>query len=170
MKTSELDYTLPSRYIAQEPLPHRESSRLLILDRERNTIKENVFTGIGDFITAGDCLVLNNTKVIPARVFGRKTTGARIEFLFVKELSAGTWEVLIRPARRIRKGSSILFGNDWYVFARFLLLAEFQAFVALTDGFCSPAGRPVRLLSKYHSGLYVLADARLVSRCLAKAH
>lgn len=112
MKTKEFDYHLPPELIAQQPLPRRDSSRLLVLNRKDDTMKEVSFDCITDFIDSRDCLVLNDTKVIPARVFGKKRSGAKIEFLFVNKTSDGVWEVLVKPAKRIREGSLVIFGQN----------------------------------------------------------
>ncbi len=126
MKTSVFDYELPSEYIAQEPLPERSSSRLLLVDRSVDIarslkgkekpvlLREHKFSDIVNLLNPGDCVVLNNARVIPARLFGRKETGARIEFLFIKERSPALWEVMIKPARRVKAGTRVLFGDDFY--------------------------------------------------------
>ena len=114
MKTSEFDYELSPERIAQEPLAKRDSSRLLIADRAADKIGECKFRDIVNFFNSSDCIVLNNTKVMPARLFGRKPSGARIEFLFIKENSKGVWEIMIRPARRVKEGTKVLFGDDFY--------------------------------------------------------
>ncbi|OPX29595.1 MAG: tRNA preQ1(34) S-adenosylmethionine ribosyltransferase-isomerase QueA [Candidatus Omnitrophica bacterium 4484_171] len=112
MKTSEFDYELPRRYIAQEPLTARDSSRLLVAFRRDNKIEEIRFRDIAGFFNPRDCIVLNNTKVIPARLFGRKPSGAQIELLFIRENSEDLWEVMVKPAKRVKEGTKVLFGDD----------------------------------------------------------
>ena len=114
MRTSEFDYELPSEYIAQEPLAERDSSRLLVAYRCGDKIREHKFSDIINFFNPRDCIVLNNTKVIPARLFGRKPSGAQIEFLFIRESSEGLWEVMVKPAKRIKEGAKVLFGDNFY--------------------------------------------------------
>ena len=105
---SEFDYDLPSELIAQHPLPHRDDSRMMIVDRKTGRVSHARFKDFAAHMSPGDLLVLNDTKVIPARVWG--TSGeAKVEFLFIKELGPGLWEVLCRPARRIREGDGVRF-------------------------------------------------------------
>ena len=108
MLVSEFDYDLPTELIAQRPLPRRDDSRMMVVERKTAKIHHGRFREFADFMNSGDLLVLNDTKVIPARVWG-KSGEAKIEFLFIKELGPGLWEVLCRPARRIRQGDSIFF-------------------------------------------------------------
>ncbi len=112
MKVNDFDYALPNARIAQHPLTARDSSGLLVLNRKDKSIKERVFTQITDFISNGDCLILNNTKVIPARIFATKTSGAKIEFLLIRELPRGVWEVLAKPAKRLKQGTCVYFGEE----------------------------------------------------------
>ncbi|MCM8774522.1 MAG: tRNA preQ1(34) S-adenosylmethionine ribosyltransferase-isomerase QueA [Candidatus Omnitrophica bacterium] len=112
MKLKEFYYELPKELIAQEPLSFRDHSRLLILDRQNKKKEEGLFKDIIDIVTPLDCIVFNNTKVIPARVFGKKESGAKIELLFVKGINNGLWEVLIKPAKRVRINTKILVGED----------------------------------------------------------
>jgi S-adenosylmethionine:tRNA ribosyltransferase-isomerase len=108
LRVSDFDYGLPPELIAQHPLPHRDDSRMMVVDRAKGTIKHHGFREFADFMTAGDLLILNDTKVIPARIWG--TSGeAKVEFLFTKEVGPGSWEVLCRPAKRVRPGGSIRF-------------------------------------------------------------
>jgi S-adenosylmethionine:tRNA ribosyltransferase-isomerase len=108
MLVSEFDYDLPSELIAQHPLPHRDDSRMMIVDRIAGRVNHARFKDLAAYMSPGDLLVLNDTKVIPARVWG--TNGeAKVEFLFIKELGPGLWEVLCRPARRIREGDGVRF-------------------------------------------------------------
>jgi S-adenosylmethionine:tRNA ribosyltransferase-isomerase len=108
LRVSDFDYDLPPSLIAQHPLPHRDDSRMMIVDRKSGGIRHGRFGEFAGFMKAGDLLVLNDTKVIPARAWG-KSGEANIEFLFVRELEPGLWEVLCRPARRIREGDGVRF-------------------------------------------------------------
>ncbi|HEC69533.1 MAG TPA: tRNA preQ1(34) S-adenosylmethionine ribosyltransferase-isomerase QueA [Candidatus Omnitrophica bacterium] len=112
MKIKDFDYYLPAQLIAQEPLPQRDSSRLLILNRDTGKITEVVFKDIVKFFNREDVLVLNNTKVFPARLFVQRKTGAKIEILLLREVSKGKWQALIRPARRIRLYEELFFKNN----------------------------------------------------------
>jgi S-adenosylmethionine:tRNA ribosyltransferase-isomerase len=109
MLVSEFDYDLPTELIAQRPLPRRDDSRMMVVERKTAKINHGRFREFADFMNSGDLLVLNDTKVIPARVWG-KSGDAKIEFLFVKELGPGLWEVLCRPARKVRQGEVVHFG------------------------------------------------------------
>ena len=112
MKTDDFDYYLPEELIAQTPLEKRDSSRLLVLDRKTGEIEHKHFTDIVDYLEEGDTLVLNDTKVLPARLIGTKEeTGAVIEVLLLKNISGDKWECLTKPARRIKKGTIVSFGN-----------------------------------------------------------
>ena len=86
MKLEEFDYNLPEELIAQVPIQQRDESRLMVVDREKRTIEDKVFRDIIDYLEPGDCLVRNNTKVIPARLYGKKDTGANVEFVLLKQL------------------------------------------------------------------------------------
>lgn len=112
MKTSDFYYELPSELIAQDPLEDRSSSRLLYLNKETGEMKDSSFRDIKKYLKAGDCLVLNNTKVLPARLYGSRTdTGAAVEILLLKRLSADSWECLVRPGKKCRPGAVIEFGS-----------------------------------------------------------
>ena len=102
MKTSELDYDLPAELIAQQALSQRDHSRLMILDRTARTIRHGRFSDLQDYLNRGDCLVVNNTAVVPARFFLRRATGGRIEGLFLNHTDAGLWEVLLKGASRLK--------------------------------------------------------------------
>ncbi|MBO4838281.1 MAG: tRNA preQ1(34) S-adenosylmethionine ribosyltransferase-isomerase QueA [Lachnospiraceae bacterium] len=114
MNVSDFDYELPPELIAQDPLADRSSSRLLILDRQTGEISHRIFRDITEELHPGDCLVINNTKVIPARLLGvRKETGAAVELLLLKRLEdrENTWETLVRPGKKCREGAVLSFGN-----------------------------------------------------------
>lgn len=112
MKTEEFDYVLPERLIAQTPLKKRDSSKLLVLNKATGEISHRIFTDIVDYLNAGDVLVINDTKVIPARLYGTKEqTGAVIELLMLKDHGNDIWECLSKPAKRIKEGTIITFGE-----------------------------------------------------------
>ena len=112
MKTSDFYFDLPQEQIAQDPLEDRSSSRLLVLDKETGEYEHRVFRDIVDYLHPGDCLVLNNTKVIPARLFGEKEgTGAHIEILLLKRRENDIWETLVKPGRKAKPGTKISFGG-----------------------------------------------------------
>lgn len=112
MKVSDFDYYLPNELIAQKPLYPRDASRLLVLDSKTGKIEHRAFIDIVAYLQAGDVLVLNDTRVIPARLYGcRKDTGGKIEIVLLKRLSANEWEVLVKPGKRAKIGSWIVFGN-----------------------------------------------------------
>jgi len=110
LRVSDFDYDLPTELIAQHPLPRRDDSRMMIVDRKAGTIRHGRFREFAGFMNAGDVLVLNDTRVLPARLWG--TSGeARIEFLVIREVTPGLWEVLCRPARRVREGAVVRFAD-----------------------------------------------------------
>lgn len=112
MKTSDFYYDLPEELIAQEPLKDRASSRLLVLDKNTGEIEHKIFKNIVDYLKKGDCLVINDTKVMPARLIGaRKNTGARVEFLLLVRKDLDTWEVLTYPGKKAKPGDIITFGD-----------------------------------------------------------
>ena len=112
MKTDDFDYNLPEELIAQVPLEHREESRLLVMDRNNGNLKDEKFYNIINYLNKGDVLVLNDTKVIPARLIGEKEdTGAVIEVLLLKNIKNNDWECLVKPAKRVREGTIVSFGN-----------------------------------------------------------
>lgn len=112
MKTSDFYYELPEELIAQYPIKNREESRLLILDKESGNVEHKKFKDIIDYLHEGDCLVLNNTKVIPARLFGnRKGKDEKIEFLLLKNIEGNKWETLVKPGKKVRPGGKVLFGD-----------------------------------------------------------
>lgn len=109
---SDFYFQLPQELIAQDPLEERTSSRLLVLDRHTGEVSHHVFREIGDFLRPGDCLVMNNTKVIPARLLGeREGTGAHVELLLLKRISSDVWETLVRPGKKCRPGTKLTFGD-----------------------------------------------------------
>ena len=112
MKTSDFYFDLPKELIAQDPLEDRSGSRLLVLDRETGEIQHRIFKDIIEYFNPGDCLVINDTKVIPARLFGSKVgTDARIEVLLLKRKENNTWETLVKPGKKARPGTVISFGE-----------------------------------------------------------
>ena len=112
MKTSDFYYDLPKELIAQDPLEDRSSSRLLVLHRKSGRVEHRVFTDIVEYLKPGDCLVRNNTKVIPARLYGtRVDTGATIELLLLKRMENDVWETLVKPGKKARQGAVISFGD-----------------------------------------------------------
>jgi S-adenosylmethionine:tRNA ribosyltransferase-isomerase len=112
MLTSEFDYNLPEELIAQFPMQKRENSRMLVLDKETKNISHKHFFDIVDYLDENDILVLNNTKVIPARLYGKKETGANIEVFLLKDLSNNLWEVLIKPSKRIHLNDKIKISDE----------------------------------------------------------
>jgi S-adenosylmethionine:tRNA ribosyltransferase-isomerase len=112
MKVSDFDYDLPPELIAQQPLPRRDAARLMVIDRRAGTIAHRRFAEFPDLMAAGDLLVLNDTRVIPAKAWGARGS-ARIEFLFLEEREPGVWEVLCRPARRVRQNDVIVFDKGF---------------------------------------------------------
>ncbi len=112
MDVRDFDYELPEELIAQDPLEDRSSSRLMVLDRETGEYEHKIFKDIIDYLEPGDCLVLNNTKVIPARLYGAKEgTNAKIEVLLLKRNENDVWETLVKPGKKARPGARIVFGD-----------------------------------------------------------
>lgn len=112
MKTSDFYFDLPQELIAQDPLEDRSSSRLLILDKESGQTEHHIFKEIINYLDAGDCLVINDTKVIPARLYGNKIgTDAKIEILLLKRREGDVWETLVKPGKKARPGTRISFGD-----------------------------------------------------------
>ncbi len=112
MKVSDFNYELPEELIAQDPLENRDSSRLMILKKETGEISHHVFHDIIDFLNPGDCLVINNTKVIPARLYGVKVgTQAHVEVLLLKRKEKDVWETLVKPGKKLKVGAQISFGD-----------------------------------------------------------
>ncbi len=112
LKTSDFYYELPPELIAQDPLEDRSASRLMVLDRRTGEVSHHVFREIPSFLEPGDCLVLNNTKVIPARLLGvREETGGAVEVLLLKRREKDVWETLVKPGKKARPGTRLLFGD-----------------------------------------------------------
>lgn len=112
MKTSDFYFDLPKELIAQDPIEERSNSRLLVLDKETGAVQHRHFYDILEYLNEGDCLVLNNTKVIPARLYGvREGTGAMIEILLLKRKDNNVWETLVKPGKKARPGVKIIFGD-----------------------------------------------------------
>lgn len=115
MKTDDFDYFLPKELIAQTPLKKRDTSRMMVLDKKTGEFKDQVFTDLINYLNPGDTIVLNDTKVIPARLIGHKPdTGAVIEVLMLKDLGDDEWECLSKPAKRIKEGTIVRFSDDLY--------------------------------------------------------
>ncbi len=113
MHISDFDYNLPQELIAQFPADKRDHSRLMVVDRSTGGVAHRHFYDILEYLKKGDCLVLNNSRVIPARIFGVKAaTGARVEFLLIRRKDGDRWETMVRPGKKIKKGDVILFGID----------------------------------------------------------
>jgi len=112
MNVSDFYYELPEELIAQDPLERRSDSRLMVLDRKENTITHRHFRDIAEYLKPGDCLVINDTKVIPARLLGvKKDTGAAAEILLLRNMGNNLWETLVRPGKKLRPGAVVVFGD-----------------------------------------------------------
>ena len=111
MDVKEFYYDLPEELIAQVPIKKRDESRLMVLDRKRKTIEHKIFKDILDYLKPGDCLVRNNTKVIPARIYGKKETGANVEFLLLNNIEGDIWESIVRPGNKLHIGTKVIFGD-----------------------------------------------------------
>ena len=111
MRVEEFNYELPEELIAQTPIEKRDESRLMVLDREKQTIEHKTFKDIIYYLEPGDCLVRNNTKVIPARLYGEKATGAKIEFLLLNRIQGDIWECIVRPGHKLKPGTEVIFGD-----------------------------------------------------------
>lgn len=113
MRINDFDYELPQELIAQTPAEKRDFSRLMVVHRDSGEVEHKHFYDILDYLKAGDCLVLNNSKVLPARLYGRKEgTGANIEFLLIKRIEGDTWETMVRPGKRLKPGDAVSFSDD----------------------------------------------------------
>lgn len=111
MKVADFNYELPKELIAQHPYDKRDEARLMVLDKNKELIEHKVFKDVINYLNPGDCLVINNTKVIPARLYGKKDTGANVEFLLLKRIEGDTWEAMVRPGNKLKPGSKVVFGN-----------------------------------------------------------
>ena len=125
VKVSEFNYELPEELIAQTPIEKRDESRLMVLNRKQQTIEHKTFKNIIDYLEPGDVLVRNNTKVIPARLYGKKETGANVEFLLLNRIEEDFWEVMVRPGRKLPVGTKVTFGDG---------LLEAEILELLNDG------------------------------------
>ena len=112
MKVSEFNYELPEELIAQIPIKNRDESRLMVLNRKKHTIEHKTFKDIIEYLKPGDVLVRNNTKVIPARIYGKKETGAKVEFLLLKNIKEDIWETIVRPGNKLHVGTKVVFGDN----------------------------------------------------------
>ncbi|QSF99742.1 tRNA preQ1(34) S-adenosylmethionine ribosyltransferase-isomerase QueA [Bacillus paralicheniformis] len=112
MKVELFDFDLPERLIAQVPLKERDASRLMVLDKKTGEITHSTFKHVIDFLNAGDCIVLNDTRVLPARLYGvKEETGAKVEVLLLKLEEGDVWETLVKPAKRVKRGTVLSFGD-----------------------------------------------------------
>lgn len=111
MNVSDFYYDLPEELIAQTPIEKRDESRLMVLNRKDQSIEHKQFKDIIDYLEPGDCLVRNNTKVIPARLYGKKATGAKIEFLLLNQIEGDIWESIVRPGHKLKPGTEVEFGD-----------------------------------------------------------
>ena len=124
MRTSDFYFDLPAELIAQDPLEDRSASRLLLVDKETGEVRHEIFRNIINYLNPGDCLVLNNTRVLPARLLGvKEETGAAVEVLLLKRRENDVWETLVKPGKKIRPGAALLFG-DGLMKARVLEVVE----------------------------------------------
>lgn len=113
MHINDFDYELPQELIAQTPAEKRDFSRLMVVDRATGNVEHKHFYDILDYLNEGDCLVLNNSKVLPARLYGTKEgTGANVEFLLIKRVEGDTWETMVRPGKRLKPGDTVSFSDD----------------------------------------------------------
>jgi S-adenosylmethionine:tRNA ribosyltransferase-isomerase len=111
MKLEDFNYNLPEELIAQTPIKNRDESRLLVVNRETGEFEDKIFKNVIDYLEPGDCLVRNNTKVIPARLYGIKDTGAKVEFVLLKNLEGDIWEAMVRPGNKLHEGAKVTFGD-----------------------------------------------------------
>ena len=111
MNVADFNYNLPEELIAQVPIKKRDESRLMLLNREKETIEHKTFKDIIDYLNEGDCLVINNTKVLPARLYGKKETGANVEFLLLNRIENDVWECIVRPGNKLHAGAKVTFGD-----------------------------------------------------------
>jgi S-adenosylmethionine:tRNA ribosyltransferase-isomerase len=111
MQTKDFDFELPPELIAQEPLVNRDQSRLMVVDRSTGGITHGTFCDVISYLNPGDCLVINNTRVMPARIYGVKDSGAKVEFLLLKNLGNDDWETLVKPGKKAQVGAAFVFGQ-----------------------------------------------------------
>ena len=111
MKVSAFNYVLPEELIAQTPIEKRDESRLMVLNRKNKVIEHKIFKNIIDYLKPGDVLVRNNTKVIPARIYGKKETGANVEFLLLNNIKGDVWESIVKPGNKLHIGTKVIFGE-----------------------------------------------------------
>lgn len=111
MKVSEFRFDLPEELIAQHPYDKRDEARLMVIDKKTQRIEHKIFKDVIDYLEPGDCLVINNTKVLPARLYGKKETGANVEFLLLKRMEGDCWEAMVRPGNKLRPGTKVTFGD-----------------------------------------------------------
>ena len=111
LKTSDFNFDLPEELIAQTPLEQRDASRLLALDKQTGQTGHHRFYDLADMLQPGDCLVLNNSRVLPARLIGRRETGGACEVLLLIDRGGDTWECLVRPGRKLKPGAKVIFGE-----------------------------------------------------------
>ena len=111
MNVSDFKYELPNKLIAQTPIQKRDESRLMVLNRDKKIIQHKIFKDILEYLKPGDVLVRNNTKVIPARIYGKKETGANVEFLLLKNIEGDIWESIVRPGNKLHIGTRVIFGD-----------------------------------------------------------
>lgn len=112
MDTKELDFHLPESQIAQHPCPERDASRMLVLNRATGEMTVDTYRNIGQYLRPGDCMALNNTRVLRARLKGQKSTGGKVEVFLLHEISPGTWDALVRPSSKIKPGAAVHFAGD----------------------------------------------------------
>ena len=112
MKVSDFDYHLPPELIAQEPLPDRSASRMLVVHRSTGVFEDRHFRDLPSYLTPGDCIVLNNSKVFPSRLFGQRHTGGKVEVFLLKQLEPQLWTALVKPGRSLQPGAQILFNEQ----------------------------------------------------------
>ncbi len=111
MKTSDFHFELPEELIAQTPLDRRDASRLMLLDKASGEVRHSVFSRLPEYLRPGDCLVMNDSRVLPARLLGRRATGGAVEVLLLRDLGDGVWECLTRPGRKTPMGTALTFGD-----------------------------------------------------------
>ncbi|MGN1328028.1 MAG: tRNA preQ1(34) S-adenosylmethionine ribosyltransferase-isomerase QueA [Clostridia bacterium] len=137
MKLSEFDYYLPEELIAQTPIENRDESRLMLVDKTTGKVEHKIFRDIIEYLQPGDCLVRNNTKVIPARLYGKKETGANVEFVLLKNIEGDIWEAMVRPGNKLHNGVKVIFGDG---------LLEAKILDTLQDG--------TRKVKFYYDGIF----------------